>query len=49
MKADMLMALLSAVWVSLLRELVVKAVDDQDNDYDEFILMLLDNLFRKEA
>ncbi len=37
--------IIKIVYKTILRELIVKAIDNPDSEVDEFVLKLLDNLF----
>jgi len=37
--------IIKMIYKTLLRDLVVKAIDNPDSEVDEFVLRLLDNLF----
>ncbi len=39
------LAIMKFVYVTILRDLVFKAIDNPDSEVDEFVLMLLDRLF----
>ncbi len=39
------LAIMKFVYATILRELIVKAIDNPDSEVDEFVLMLLDRLF----
>ncbi len=39
------LAIMKFVYITILRELIINAIDNPDSEVDEFILMLLDRLF----
>ena len=43
------MLILKFVYRTVLRDLIVKAIDNPDSDVDEFILSLLDRIFDYES
>lgn len=43
------MLILRFVYRTILRELIVKAIDNPDSEVDEFVLSLLDKLFEYDG
>ena len=49
MKIKAIMLIMQTAYTHILRDLLIKAIDDPDTDWDDVILRILDNIFDYSA